>query len=256
MAAMNGRHIKLVHLLQERGEARIADLVGELGTSEATVRRDLTALEKAGLVSRTFGGARFLDPPSLVVRTFQQKRESMRAAKMRIGARAARLVEPGMSVALTAGTTTWCVAAALRSRAPLTVVTNAMPVIEELGAVEGVRLYCVGGRFNPTNLDFLGTDPAAAFRTFHVDIAFLGADSLIPGRGVFSESPRNAEVPRAMCESSRRSVVVADHTKYNARGTALTVTPDRIGCVIMDAGLDPEAREQLETEPYELILVP
>lgn len=251
---MNDRQHRIAQLLQERGELSVSALVAELGTSEATVRRYLASLETAGVLNRTFGGARLREPPSLVVRTFEQKRDVMRAEKERIAKCAAQLVEPGMSVALDSGTTTWRVAAALRNRAPLDVVTNALPVIEELGAAEGVRIHCAGGRFNLDNLDFMGGDTASALTRFHVNIAFLGIDSLIPGRGVFSNTQEDADNLRALGESADKCVVVADHTKVNTKGLHLALGPDQVDCVVMDGGVASETKALLEAEPYELLI--
>ena len=73
----------------------------------------MAALESAGQVVRTFGGARLAAESSLLERTFGQKRELLRREKETIAREAARLVSPGMTVALDSGTTVWRVAAAL-----------------------------------------------------------------------------------------------------------------------------------------------
>lgn len=65
----------MLDILRERGQTDIATLVQQLGASEATIRRDLTNLEKQRVLSRTFGGARLLETESLVARTFERKRE-------------------------------------------------------------------------------------------------------------------------------------------------------------------------------------
>jgi len=62
------RRESIQELLRERGEVSVLAFVKELTASEATIRRDLAALEEAGVVTRTFGGARLKDTPSLVVR--------------------------------------------------------------------------------------------------------------------------------------------------------------------------------------------
>ena len=250
---MNDRQQQITTLLEENGEQSVSDLVSALGASEATVRRDLAALEESGALVRTFGGARCRDRPSLVVRTFAQKREAMRSEKERIARRAVQLVQPGMSIALDSGTTTWRVAASLRDKAPLDVVTNALPVIEELGAIDGVRIHCAGGRFNPNNLDFMGNRTAQTLSGFHVDIAFLGIDCLIPGRGVCCNSQEDADNLKALRASSDRCVVVADHSKVNATGLLVALKVDEVDCVVMDAGVETALKTELAVDPYELI---
>ncbi len=251
---MNERRKRIVRLLEERGEVAVSDLLNELGASEATVRRDLAILDDAGSLTRTFGGARMKEAPSLVVRTLEQKLHVMRAEKERIARRAAKLVEPGTSVGLDSGSTVWRVAAALKEKAPLDVVTNALPVIEELGAVDGMQINCVGGRFRRANLDFVGNEALGALGSLHVNVAFLGIDSLIPGRGIFADSQEDALGHKAVGEIADVCVVVADHTKVNTRGVYLGLGVEQIDYVIMDDGFDGEARATMEADPYDLII--
>ena len=238
---MNERRKRIVRLLEERGEVAVSDLLNELGASEATVRRDLAILDDAGSLTRTFGGARMKEAPSLVVRTLEQKLHVMRAEKERI-------------VGLDSGSTVWRVAAALKEKAPLDVVTNALPVIEELGAVDGMQINCVGGRFRRANLDFVGNEALGALGSLHVNVAFLGIDSLIPGRGIFADSQEDALGHKAVGEIADVCVVVADHTKVNTRGVYLGLGVEQIDYVIMDDGFDGEARATMEADPYDLII--
>lgn len=223
--------------------------------SEATVRRDLAALEGEGVLVRTFGGARLLEPASLVARTFGQKRQRLRQEKERIAQEAARLVQPGMIVALDSGTTVWRVAAALKDKAPLTLLTTALAAVEELGPVPGMRIFCTGGQFRPENLDFVGPTAVAAFAGLHADIAFVGADSLIVGRGLYSADQSSAAILSAIGACAGRRVAVLDHTKINAQGMFLGLPSDRLDCVVTDSGLDEQTRQALQTGPYELVVV-
>ncbi|MDD2706640.1 MAG: DeoR/GlpR family DNA-binding transcription regulator [Verrucomicrobiae bacterium] len=249
------RQQKLLSFLQAHGEANVEVLVKELDASEATVRRDLAKLETDGLLIRTFGGARLKDSSSLTVNLLREKREIMSEEKRQIALKAAQMVEPGMSVALDSGSTTWFLSRVLRNKAPLDIVTNSMSVVEELGAVEGIHIYLVGGRFNPKNLDLLGSEAVEAFGRLRVNLAFLGIDSFIPGRGVFANTQDDANLLGAMARCSERCVVVADHSKFNAKGLFLGVANRQIHGFVTDAGLDPEIRQRLEqSEPFKLIL--
>ena len=111
---MNQRQIDLVKLLEQDGELNIEALTKGLNASEATIRRDLITLEESGHIVRTIGGARIIYAHSLVVSTFEQKREVMRKEKEKIAIRAADLVKPGMVVAIDSGTTAWRLAAAFK----------------------------------------------------------------------------------------------------------------------------------------------
>ncbi len=251
--ASEQRYERLLALLTQHGELDVAALARALDVSEATVRRDLGALEREGKLIRTLGGARLREESSLVVRTFREKHERMRAEKERIARAAAAYVEPGMVVALDSGTTVWRVAAALRECGELKVVTAALPAIEELGSVPSVELFCVGGRLRPENLDFVGPAAVAAFSELRADVGFLGVDSLVAGRGVFSSDLESAAITAAIGECSRRRVVVMDHSKIDERGCFLGLPSEKIDCLITDNGIEGRVREALRSEPYEVV---
>jgi DeoR/GlpR family transcriptional regulator of sugar metabolism len=241
-------------MLHERGELAVADLCAGLGVSEATVRRDLATLESAGVLARTFGGARLLAESSLVERTFGRKRQQMRREKERIALAAAEIVQPGQTVALDSGTTVWRVAAALKGKAPLTVLTTALAAVEELGPVPGMRVFCTGGRFRPENLDFVGPSAVAAFAGLRADVAFVGADSLLPGKGLYSADQESAALLAAIGACAARVVAVVDHTKIGAAGMFLGLPQERIDCVVTDAGLSEETRAALQDQPFRLVV--
>lgn len=249
------RETRLLELLSEKGEADIAVLSGELGASEATIRRDLARLEKRRLVTRTRGGARLSEPLSLVARSLEGKKHEMRQEKERIARKAAEMVQPGMKIIVDSGSTTWLLAAHLKTKAPLHVVTTALTVIEELGSVEGVEIFAMGGQFNRRNMDFVGSATVGAFAYLHVDLAFLASDCLIPGRGTFADTAEGANILKAMAQCADCVVIVADHTKMNRRGLFLALDPSMIHCLIMDAGVGDDERLLLEQEPYQLVLV-
>ncbi len=81
-------------------------LRAELRVSAATLRRDLSELEEQGLLVRTHGGARALDPSGSEI-PVRLRDHRMIAIKRRIAQHAAALVPAGpQAVALTGGVTT------------------------------------------------------------------------------------------------------------------------------------------------------
>jgi len=253
---MKERHQQIISLLEESRELDIATLREQLSASEATIRRDLLFLEENGMVIRTIGGARLKEVPSLVVRTFEEREQKNQKEKELIAAAASKLVSPGMVVAIDSGTTAWRVAASLKQKGPLTVITTALAVIEELGPVDDISLFCIGGQFRKENLDFIGGNVIQELNKIHVDLAFLGADSLIiPGKGLFANDYFTSLISKAISLCCDKLTVVMDHTKINAQGAFLAVPTSDIDLVIIDSGLNDTSRNILESEPFELMLV-
>lgn len=51
------RRLKIIDLLEEKGNIIVSELSSLLSVTEETIRRDLEGLEKEGLLKRTYGGA-------------------------------------------------------------------------------------------------------------------------------------------------------------------------------------------------------
>lgn len=241
-------------MVSDCGKITIAEIADKFGISPATARRDISVLEKEGRLLRTFGGAQTKEEQSLVVKTFGEKQESMNEAKNRMAEAAAALVRRGMTLMLDSGTTIWAVSRRIKHIVPLTVITSSLAVVEELGAVEGISLFCAGGAFRPSNLDFCGGLTQSAFAQFSADIAFIGVDKLIPGRGGYAVDRESAALIRVMSGHADKRVVLADHSKMQAGGFVLAVESRDIDMIITDAEVSEARRRQLTKHHCRLIV--
>lgn len=248
------RHAQILNLLHEKGEIDVGVIAKKFNISLATARRDLTILEQEGKLLRTFGGAKAGTEPSLVVKTFGEKQAAMNEAKINMAKAAAALVKPGMKLMLDSGTTIWMVSRQLKHLVPSTVITSSLAVIEEIGAVDGITLFCVGGKFRSSNLDFCGPRTQSAFAQFAADIAFIGIDKFIPDRGGYAADQESAAMIWAMSQHAKKRVVVADHSKIDSNGFILALESKSIDVVITDAGISATQRRQLMKGRYELIV--
>ena len=147
------RQGRILEAVREHGAVRVVDLSHSLDVSEMTVRRDLETLAAQGLVQKVHGGAtavteRSIDEPGFAAKSMRQQAE-----KKAIAEAAAALVSPGSAIALTGGTTTWALARRLSAMSGLTVVTNSIPVAEELrrSADHGSSVVLTGGTRTPSD---------------------------------------------------------------------------------------------------------
>jgi len=224
----------ILEYLHNNPDAKVASLVELTGAAVATVRRDLLELEKQGLLMRTFGGARPVDAQSLVERTFEQRRKHASMEKMAIAAKAAELIEPGMTVMIDSGTTCWALAEQLKQKAPLRIITSALAVIESLGSTEGIEIDLVGGKFRIENLDFFGPVSIRIFQQFHADIAFLGCDGFLPEKGAFSHNAESAAISQAMIECSTKHVILCDSSKIGHAASFHIISSRDVNVLITD----------------------
>ena len=250
------RQTYILERVREDGAARVAELARDLAVSDMTVRRDLDVLHRQGLLEKVHGGATSTGGSSLFEPGFVVKSELQLAEKAAIAARAAALVEPGMAIAISAGTTTHAIARALADVDGLTVVTNSVPVADVLYRLgrPDQTIIITGGVRTPSDA-LVGPFAVAALRTIHVDLVFMGVHGMDPHSGFTTPNLLEAETNRALVEAGRRLIVAADHTKWGVIGISSIASLDQADMLITDGGLDPAARRELGAAVRELIVV-
>ena len=205
------RHDLILGILSRRGAAGIQELAESIGASPATVRRDLDALSRRGLVVRTHGGASL--PERHDERAYVSKVDTLLAEKRRIGASAAALVQPGQTIGCGGGTTVMTMIRALRGK-PLRVVTTAINVAAELSNSPDIEVTVTGGRLRGRSLELVGHVAERALRDVVLDVAVIGVDGLSLDHGLTTYDEAEAYVNRVLIGRAREVWVLADHSKF------------------------------------------
>ena len=143
---------------------------------------------------------------------FEIRQSRDRREKRLIAQRAAGLIDDGMSVFLTDGTTAYALAQCLVHR-HLTVITSALNIAQLLVGSAGIGVIVIGGRLRATSFDTTGPLSVDAIRSLHADVAVISADGITPGGGVRDFSLDDAASARAMSESSASTLVLASPGK-------------------------------------------
>ena len=242
------RKEKIVDLLRGELFLDIGTLAKRFQISIATARRDLVELEEAGLLRRTHGGAvsvsQVSHDPTNAARAIANK-----AQKRAIAEAAAGMIADGDVVLLDAGTTALEVAKLLIGRKGLTFITNGADIIAELIRHDTPNVYAVGGEFAEINRSFRGPLAEHFIRQFSVDKLILNAASIDLGRGlIFTGSPVNASIQKAMIEVSSRTIVVADHSKFTKSSFSVTSRIEEVGAIVTDIG----AKAMIDSGPEKL----
>ena len=227
------------------GWVDVAALAAKFAVTAETVRRDLTALERHGLMRRVHGGAipveRLGFEPGIGVRDAVMTEEKQRIAKAAVAE-----LPAGGSVLVDAGTTTARLAELLPGDRDLTVVTNALPIALTLSVRPGLTLLLVGGRVRGRTLAAVDDWALRVLRDLLVDVAFIGTNGISVERGLTTPDPAEAAVKRTMLESARRVVVLADNTKVDADHFASFGGIQDVDVLVTDSGLDEAAARRLE----------
>ena len=234
---------ELLSVLRDRGEVASTVLCTELRISPATLRRDLAELEEQGLLVRTHGGAKALDPSGSEI-PVRLRDHRMVAIKRRIAQHAAALIPPGpQAVALTGGVTTGEVARALKGRRHITVVTNSLTIAADCAVDAHMKVIATGGLVRANSLEAVGPMSEHAFQVITVGTAVLGADGMSAEIGATTYDEAEARTAIAMASNAQRVVVAVDGSKIGNVTLAKMVAPAQIDHLVTDSTAD---RDQLD----------
>ena len=233
----NGRRAVVEGLLAERGEVAITELAERFEVSEMTIRRDLEALEEAGAAKRVRGGAiatvsRGYEPPYAARATTEIE------AKRAIARAAAERIEDGETVILDVGSTTLELARLLKGRRGITVVTPSLPVALELANEPNIRVVVTGGILRAGEHSLVGAFAERPFDELNCDVCFLGVGGVHAERGLTEYNLEDARVKQAALRAARRTVVLADKSKFDRVRLATIAPLESIDTLITNATPD------------------
>lgn len=232
------RQMQMFALIKERKAIGTAELAELIDASVPTVRRDLSALEAAGLVLRTHGGvvAQDVAQESELEPLFFDKLRTRQALKQRIAAAAAELVPDGATIIIDSGTTGLALARQLAGR-PVTIVALDLKVAEA-AAVGATEVLLLGGRVRNGLFNVTGTWATDLLQDITADMFFLGADA-VDGDRITNSTIDEAAVKKIAIERSLRTVLIADHSKLNQRKFVPVCDIERIDVFVTDEASQP-----------------
>src|SRR5471032_2521506 len=247
------RRASILQAITQQGSVQVTELVELMGVSAVTIRSDLSALESQGLAKRSHGGA-VLNRTPPTEHTIRQKDAINHEQKERIGALAARMVEPGDNIIIDSGTTTISLARHLREARNVTVMTNGLNIAWELADAPGVDLILTGGLLRKQSLSIQGTQAEACLQAYSFDKLFLGVDGFDLQFGVTTHHEAEASLNHKMVERAKRIIVLTDASKFGRVSLHRIVQLDRVHTVITDASISREYREGLLQLGIELLI--
>ena len=251
---------QLLDLLAERGRLSVAEAADRLRVSEATVRRDFSALAKQRLVTRTHGGV----VAASVAYDLPARYRSRGDSTERIAAAAAQRVHLGMVVGFNGGRTTSAVArrvaarddlASSAGRPGITVVTNALNIATEMVLRPHIRTVTLGGVVRPYSYELTGDLARLVLDQLWLDVLVLGVEGLDPVAGATCHDDSEAGVDAAMVARARRVVVVAAAAKLGARSFARICGTEDVDVLVTDATADPVVVTDLRSAGIEVVQV-
>jgi DeoR/GlpR family transcriptional regulator of sugar metabolism len=248
------RRREIVKQVSDCGRVSVAELAGQFGVSEVTIRADLQALAARNLIVRTHGGAvptgRGLSEFSMAVRSQQQVSE-----KDRIGQASASLVSHGDAIILDSSSTALAIARHLKRHHDLTILTNSLVIANEMLDAPGVTVVMPGGTVRRDMASLIGGNGLEMFSKFNIQIGFFGAHGITLAEGLTDVSVGEAEVKRPLVAMCHQVVAVLDATKWGRVGLASFADLKIVHYVITDINAPADLIEQVRALGIQVMLV-
>ncbi len=230
------RQEKIAALIATRGRIHLDELASVFEVSQPTLRKDLSILERQGLVKRTHGGAISTRAPAErdLMSRFVQNAE----AKRMIGRACSDLVEEGESVFIDCGTTTHHVAQQLATRGlHLTVLTNSPSVSEYFADVGGITHILLGGQLRRKSGGVSGPLALEIVNQFAIATAFIGASG-ITDEAISVADYNEAQLKAAIIKRAQQVIVPMDRSKVGVTDFAKVCEPRDIDIIVTDFATD------------------
>ncbi|CAB4334031.1 unannotated protein [freshwater metagenome] len=249
------RRARILALIDESEFVSVRTLADSFGITEMSVRRDLHTMEQEGEIARVRGGA---TRPRVAQASKLYSRGAQRnvARKQRIARAAIELIPTDSVVFFYSGSTVARVASSLveAQRSSLTIVTNSLPIINEVSSWEDPHLVAIGGTYLAPYMAFVGPQALASVAPLNADVAVIGCDGLSVERGLTTPHQLVASIGTSMVARSQKKIVVADSSKVGRTGFTPIAAISEIDVLVTDDEVDANQVAELRNLGIEVII--
>ena len=228
------RQQAIAGLVAAEGRLSVIELAEKYDVTTETIRRDLSMLERAGLVRRVHGGAVPAHALSVLETAVSDRDRASVAEKDRIALAALDLVPDHGSIVLDAGTTTARLAGLIPVDRRLEVITHAVPIAARLAGHPAIGLRVLPGQVRPTTQAAVGEDTVESLSRLLTDVAFVGTNGISRAHGLSTPDHSEAAVKRAIVRGSRQVVLLADAGKLGEEHLVRFADLDEIDVIVTD----------------------
>jgi len=229
------RKRKIITLIEVENQVNINELAEGFDVSEMTIRRDLEELDQDGLIQRIHGGAIAIqETPKIIELPLLERSNEQAVEKRQIAKKVAGMVKEGEKIFLGSGTTTIAIAEELKDNKNLTVLTNAVTIVNTLIHAPQITLIVLGGFLRRTEMSMIGHFTEAALANLQVDKVIIGIRGIDLEHGLTSDNLQELITDQAILNISQNIIVAADHTKFGHVATIRTAPITRASIIVTD----------------------
>ena len=249
------RQNKIIELLKQQKTVKIKELAELFDVSIITIRRDFDILEESGVIKKIYGGAMLVEttPAEIVQPFFSARIEKHRAEKLLVASAAAALVQNGDTIVLDIGTTCFEVAKQLKKHSDVTVLTNSLPILNELVGTD-LTVYSLGGLLRSGELALCGSVAMNSLKDFCVNKAFISAAGITLENGLTNHNRDNAKLCAAIVDRADQTILVTDSSKFDRNAFAVVGPLECVDTIITDSGISQEYADEIRQRGIQLII--
>lgn len=208
------RQNEILDILNRNKSATVEELAAELFVSGATIRRDLSAMEKQGLLKRSHGGA-IPFRSSAEESAFSIREQENTAAKRAIAALAFKLLKNGDSVFMDSSSTVGFIVPLLNNLKYLSVTTIGLRNALLLSQTNNVKIYIAGGQIHNRSNSITGTDTIDYISRIHADMTLISCSGADLKAGFTDADIEQSKLKRQMRKNSSKVAMLCDSTKFD-----------------------------------------
>lgn len=243
----------IISLLKQEKRASVNELSEEFDVSRATIRRDLSELEKDGFLRRTHGGA-ILSSSSKLEPSFKEKEDKLAAEKKKIGEKSAEIIKNGDTIFIDAGTTTRYIINNLGNKKDLTIVTHALHIINKINEINlDCDLVVIGGNFKWSTEAMIGPMAEDDLKKLRVDKSFIGSNGFTLNSAATTPDLREAKIKEIALKIAGENFLLFDQSKWEEEYFYRFAELNQIDFIITDS-IEEEKERKLKSEKIEVIL--
>ncbi len=240
------RRLTIIELLEKQIEVTVEALSDQFGVSEVTIRKDLTELERNGLLMRKYGGAVAMPSTEQHIVNLDDKKA--------LAKKAAQLIKDYDRLIIDCGSTTSLLIPELSQYRGLVVMTNSLQVANALQTLENEpTMLMTGGTWDSHSDSFQGQVAEQTLRSYDFDYLFISADGLDFDKGTTTYNEL-VSLSRVMADVSHKVVVMLEADKIERKVHNVELTWEQVDILITNHHLCADLQQRIKSKGVELIL--
>ncbi|MEK5439274.1 DeoR/GlpR family DNA-binding transcription regulator [Paenibacillus sp. FSL R5-0923] len=246
------RQKKIIEILMFKKVQKLPELAEELNISIDTLRRDINLLDKQGKIKKIYGGIKLVES-EFAESPMDARMVGHLEEKKMIAQKCSEYINDGDCIYLDSGSTTYQIAKYIKNKKNLTVITNSIPVVNEL-MNSAVELIIIGGKVRLNEQSVIAYDYLFNFSELNILKAFICASGITLEKGISDYNLEEAQTRKKIIDLSKEVYVAADHTKFGKDVTIGIASLDKIGYIITDRNIDRSFLQKFKTKRTSLIV--